>query len=245
MIIAENPRLFRNLCKLAYSFRTLKIRFDETSKIVSFVNNSNSKSFVDWRYLLSAVLTGLYAIQCLLKKSSSGNPMESVLIWFSLATLVACQLYLHQLRKKHLELAFLFNSLFRINLPLENNDSKQKCSGFKANVALAYTLLLTGVVLPTGFVHTLHWKNPCKTTLAGYWLIPRCYSSKLAEASENEFADFAWQLGVILVIHWLWMFLYHASIFGTASQALLVAAFQQILQRLQLNTTRLQRLHFV
>lgn len=44
----------------------------------------------------------------------------------------------------------------------------------KLTIAYAYCAFLTGPIVSSGLVYGLHWLNPCKPSLIGYWLLQEC-----------------------------------------------------------------------
>lgn len=235
MIIPENPHLFGYLCKLIHFWGNVRIKFNPTQNVVTTERKASSKVSPEIKYFLLAFMVLVYAHQFIQRKS--GSPMETVTAWNCLMLLVASQSYIHQLRIKSSEIAVLFNSIFQLDSTYPNTCKARRDSNpvqIKAMVAFAYILVLTAVLYPIGCVYGLHWINPCKTTLVGYWLIRKCYSGIEAKTFADSVVDLVSKFVVLLANHWVWSFSFHASCFGTgAIHGLAVASLQQIIQRLK------------
>lgn len=229
MILINNPRLLSHSCKLIFSLGNLRIKFTAKNKLVTIHTQSTGKS--EWRFILSTFLVFIYTIQCLMKRTNT--LIDSVLAWNSLLMLYVSQAYIHQLRIKSHEIAFMINSLYHLDSLHPDHSGKESHSKvIKAKIVCAYILNLTAILMPIGFIHGPHWVNPCRTTLIGYWLLRRCYSHMQTTATTCEvFTDYLTHFGVILVNHWLWSFSIHAAAFGTAViHTLCVTTLQQIIE---------------
>lgn len=188
---------------------------------------------LELKCFISTLLVFVYANQCVSGKAST--PLETVLALNCLMLLLLCQAYIHQLRKKSRDIGVLINVLFQLDNTYGNpceSRNKNNSTKIKGILAFAHTITLTAILFPIGVVHGMHWINPCKTTLVGYWLIRKCYSGTEAATFTDTLVDFGSKFGVIMVNHWLWSFSFHASCFASgAIHALAVTAFQQIIQR--------------
>lgn len=232
MIIAQNPHLFCYLCKLAYSLRTLPIKFDPISSEIT-LEIQTKKFRAKCRYYFAAFLTATVALQCFLKRNST--LMESVIAWNSLAFLLIGHAFVRELRLKPDEIRSLFKSLFQINFILPNKQATSKTPFLiRVNVVVVYGVLFGAPLLPIGFAHGLHWANPCKPALAGYWFIPKCHSKVNPELGLDAFVDYSIQFLVIMLNHWLWSVSLHAPAFAICGvTVLVVVAIKQFIQRLE------------
>lgn len=105
------------------------------------------------------------------------------------------------------------NKLY-IKIPLEY--SKMEL----LNVLFAHAMYITSIILPIGFVYGLHWMDPCKPSLAGYWLIGEC--SENALHSPLSVCPFT-KITILLLNHWAWQFGYSITIFVIAGIQILCA----------------------
>lgn len=169
MILVENPRQFNALCQFAFSLGNLRIKFNKKRNTVTIEKCRPSTCRPNWKYYFSPLLVCIYALQCFWKKRST--LVENVLVENSLIILLIGQVYIHQLPLKQNEIVFFLNGLFRLHSLYPNTGNSQSSSGLGAFVNI---VMVTGIVFPIGFAYGQHWKNLCKSTLIGFWLIPRC-----------------------------------------------------------------------
>lgn len=170
MILAQNLHLFCSLCKLAYSLGTLRTKFDPTTNKVTLEKPQGQDTWKKYRYYLSTLLTAIVALQCFLMKNSA--MMETIIAWSLLTFLLIGHNFVCEFRMKPDETQGLFNSLFHLNSLLPNKVETIKTTlPIRANLLVGYAMILSALLIPIGFAHGLHWLNPCKPTLAGYWLI--------------------------------------------------------------------------
>lgn len=229
MIISQNPRLLSHLCMLAHFTRNLEIKFNPNTSQVTVDGDSNMVSISKWRYVLSVVLSIIYILQLVFEGDNS-QP-ESVLAWVLLIMIVAGHTYVIDIRRKASEIRDCINALHQLNFILPDKSEKQPLLLLKLYVAFVYTTVVTALILPAMIVHGLHWINPCKPTLVGYWIIPSC-QPKVVDSS----VDILVQACVILMNHWLWSFIVHATVFGASSiHILAVISIQQFIQRFVVN----------
>lgn len=226
MIIAANPRLLFILCQLLRCTGNNKIKFNLKSRNVTICEISPlSISF--WRYYLSAVLVTTYVSQCILKKNEDVG--ETVVAWVLLIVLLVSQTYAIELGRKLSKIRDCINGVFQLDNILPITPGRYRKTMENLYVSFGYSLVFGGCIVPFGFVHALHWQNPCKATLAGYWLIPKCYSTPNAD---HITADFVVRLLVFLVNHWMYSFAINAAMFCiSVMHTFTVFAIQEFIQR--------------
>lgn len=81
----------------------------------------------------------------------------------------------------------------------------------KACNIVAKAAFSSGFVVPIGTVFGFHWKNPWKTSLAGYWLIPETTNQE--NGALYEMVQILCKLCVLSYNLWLWMFVIAAPVF--------------------------------
>lgn len=93
-----------------------------------------------------------------------------------------------------------------------------------------FGLFFTCYLLPVAYAYPLHWMNPCKPSLSGYWLLPEChkFEGSLFKYSENVSSQLFEQIfGILLKIiimminHWLWAFGCNAAILAIGGMMLM------------------------
>lgn len=61
------------------------------------------------------------------------------------------------------------HSAFKLNF------KRQKSSFLdKLNIVVAYSSFTHAFLMPILLVFGIHWQNPCKPSIAGYWMLPQC-----------------------------------------------------------------------
>lgn len=226
LIVTENSRVFSCLCKLAYSTRNLEIRFQPNSSLVTLDNETSITSLTKWRYILLGVFLTSYFLQRVFTKDES--QLESFIAWVFLIMLLLGSSYVVEVRRKAMEIRDCINMLYELDLILPGKHGATQTSLLlKIYVLFIYTAFGAAFVLPIIPAHGLHWINPCKSTLAGYWMIRGCLSK-----SKQPGLDILVQSGVILLNQGVWSFVVNATIFGASViHILAVAAIQQLIQR--------------
>lgn len=231
MMIVENTRLLSRLCELTCAVKNMEIKFDPYSRQVRLVNEHSTNSISQWRLYLSVLLTLTYASQCCLAKSST--QIETVLVWVSLAILLLQEAGVFDIRNKHGEFRDFINIFFQLDSIVPGKPKEGRTPFvIMVNLAVIYAMILSAILFPIGFVHILHWMNPCKPTLLGYWVIRKCYTKTDAANIAETVVDFLSQFIVTLAYHWLWSFTYHGGlVIVTVMQILAMISMRQLIQR--------------
>lgn len=230
MIIARNPRLFINLCRLVFSIGILRIRFYPEHNRVLIENKPISKYLSIASTCISSFMAIIYLLQCLLNKKDSST--ESVVSWVFLMLLFVGLAYLHELRRKPNEIVCLLNSLFQLNSFIPGEIIQEKKSlEVTMNIAFVQCDLITAIFLPIGFVYGLHLGNPCKASLVGFWGIHNCAEVQTKNCA-NHIINLIIKCVIFLLNHWMWSLAMHAGTFGVCSFITLgVRAVHQFLLR--------------
>lgn len=227
MIIAENPRLFSIICRLVNILKILPIQFDAKSRTVNLVDTLRSTTFSCY---FKTLLVILITCQCLHKKNNS--PVDDTLSWICLAFLLSGLFFVHEFRRKASEIGLYVNALFQFHSIHPNTNKLTRITiRAKANILFVYGLLIGVATIPIGFTYGLHWQNPCKATIAGYWSIQECRANSHYKC--NIFCHFR-KCIVFLLNHWLWLMTLHAGFFaGSVLFIWSIFAIQQFIQRYQ------------
>lgn len=225
MIIARNPRLLSYLCTQARCMGILKIRFDPASRHITLINVSTPPLLVRWRHYLLAILATIYILQCIQKNNVINE--ESVLAWIFLIMFLGTTTYTFEVRRKAVEIRDCVEALFQMDSILPESPGVRSPRLLKIYLIFLYIVSLSAPAFPLGIVYGLHWGNPCRSTLVGYFLIPRCSSD-----IEATWTDFVVQICVQVVNHWIWSFVCIGTAFGSCLLNLLVVvAIQQLILR--------------
>lgn len=84
----------------------------------------------------------------------------------------------------------------------------------KLNLLFAHVMYWTGLIMPIAITYGIHFKNPCKPSLPGYWWLEECGNHDWNNLGQQR-SHFDKVLKVILFLfnHWLWSFGIHVSVF--------------------------------
>lgn len=70
----------------------------------------------------------------------------------------------------------------------------------KLNILFAHLIYWTALFIPIAFVFGLHWFQPCKPSLGGFWLLKECYLTPSTQNTfRNSFRNYGWKIGVFVV----------------------------------------------
>lgn len=225
MILAQNPRLLSYLCKMARSLGTLEAKFDPDSRQFILDKDCSTSVTDKWRYYLFTTLSTSLTFQCVQKTDLTS--IESVLAWILLVVLYTAATYTFEVRRKAIEIRDCVNALFQLDSILPGKYGERTSLSIKIYIVFVYIVNLSTVVLPLAFAHGFHWMNPCRLTLSGYFLIPRCHSH-----GEATITGFIIQFCVITLNHWMWSFVFHGTMYGACIMPILaVISIQQFIQR--------------
>lgn len=229
MICARNPHLLSRLFWLVSSLRILRITFDPDQCRINLAPVPSNASWSKLRcYLVSLLVAGL-VIQWAQNK---GSTSENVVVGLELTVLLTGYPYIYE-GKKATEISFFFNSLFQFDFMHSDASQKTKMSfRVKMSIAFVYCALGAATGLPVGFAHGLHWINPCKPGLMGYWLIPECWSTIENWKSMKGAPNILIKCFILGLNHWVGSVVLHAAVFGIAGiHTMGVIAIHQFIQR--------------
>ncbi|CAL8121576.1 unnamed protein product [Orchesella dallaii] len=135
---------------------------------------------------------------------SKGDSFNRLLTAYLIAALPILCVQIQVCRNKAREIVLYINGLLR--LPIQNF-WKDVCLIHRVNLAYAWVWYVTISITPTVMVIGLHWKNPCRSTLLGGWLLPECRTTQDDAITKGIF-HMVWRFlskTVVLVInHLLW-----------------------------------------
>lgn len=211
MLFTEYPTFLFSVCRLVFYSGILRVKFHPELKNVALLSRPVDHKWVERRCHLATFLVTQSALQCLFKKSTS--LMESFTSWLSLFFLVASRIHLHIVTSKETEIVTYINALFQFDLIHSSGAHQQRRPlKIKFTVAVVYCGLVSAILFPFGFVYALHWTNPCKVSLVGYWLLGECRTPNSTDANFYSMGFIAKSV-IFLVNHWLWTFSFNAAVF--------------------------------
>lgn len=234
MIITQNHKLYILSCKLVRSIANVQFDYSTNARglQLAYENHSCRSLLGNWRCCLS-ILFNIYIVQCTLAENI--GKIEKLVSWSFLGIVMVCQIVTLAAIHKHSSIRHCVNALFQMERILPKHlINRRKQFVQKANVMFAYSTIPTEIIIPIVFAHGLHWINPCKPTLAGFWLIPSCKKTFKSEHTVPGFTklNFIIKLVVILVNHWQWSFIFLMAGYTICIiQTLAMIALQQFVDR--------------
>lgn len=143
---------------------------------------------------------------------------NQILFGLALLILSTVNVYLVSIKNNATSICVYINSIMHNSNCLKetravafDTNGFQNSLKLQLNLFLAYNLQLTAVILPVCFVYGLHWNNPCKPSLVGYFLMPTCALESLPSGS-FFLRVFLQGLKILMLIinHWTWAYAYNA-----------------------------------
>lgn len=181
--------------------------------------NENQHRFHYQRFFYTiAVLTlncqiGLLATNIVHSKHWD-TPGNKALAVTEAVLLTAFGLHMHCFNKHRLELAYFVNMIQIFGTRMNGHwDSRWKRSfRQKLNILVSELGILTGIAFPIGFVFALHWSNPNKASLVGYWILDEETIDKMDNI--QLFLKSCLHVGVYLVNLVVWFYGALAGVFA-------------------------------
>lgn len=195
--LLENPKLLSYFCKIVHGVRTLPIEFHPTKKRTKLVVKPgwmwkwNNRTHAFWVF---ASLTQMLVI-------NSKTPLEGVLAWLGVCMEISTLIFIHEERKKAVEIPLLCNAIFDFDIIYPSSRKHTRTLNDEGSMILLYCMVISPTILPIGYVYGLHLMNPCKVSLVGSRLIPECNEN----ISLPIPIGIAVKCGVFIVNHWLWL----------------------------------------
>lgn len=156
--------------------------------------------------ILQAILQGKYKAQ-----KDTSNTLTT---WLAIALFLAFIIDTFICHAKAPEIAEMVNGFIQFDC-IHNKKATKSWKSLSSHEILtammAYAVIMTQILLPLGFVFGLHWHNPWKASLAGYWLISkRMYSFR-------DMAGIFEVLTRVLILtanYWIWAIVINGPCFA-------------------------------
>lgn len=167
--------------------------------------SDNFDGRVDWEKLRFSLFLGIHRVASLtligqviffqILKDSSCTLSTKIANW---AVLILCFLYhtlFHFCATRSDDIATLLNELLASGESLSQYSfGSERSFTERINMSLVLLTPPSTLIVPIGLSFGLHWVNPHKPTLIGYWLL----------AESGTFLGFLTKLGVLLFNYWFW-----------------------------------------
>lgn len=191
--------------------------------------NIDNVLVMKWRHRIHATFTILAIIQWLLKQNKS--PIEEILSTLFVSMHLDASVLVHEVGNKAPEIVQLFNALFHCDkaFPGAKGTTRIQFKDIIKQLTL-YAMVVTSVAVPLGIVPSLHWLTPCKASLVGYVLIPKC-DGWLKSISDNPTILIIKQIIICINID-MWAMTTASAVFSVGVLNLMCASsIQQCTQR--------------
>lgn len=221
--------MFTRACRLSAFFCSTNLCWSHETNRLQMLDDSKSLKRSTQRYQIFLILMmagGLYKIF-----ESPNNTLGIVdKIFFAVVLVTLLGLYLFITALKGNEVAVCtyvnglleFRSRFSISQP-ENQTFAKDSIVICVNTCFAYMLCIDSVIVPAFSVYALHYVDPCKPSLTGYFVLPGCYN-QASHSKQFKFIrvmfDHVSKLLLLVTNHWFWTF--GNSIVGISVAGLLV-----------------------
>lgn len=209
MSFIQHPKVLSNFCSFVRVLEISPIKFSHNSRKARVVKSPEKIFKV--RHRISVLLVILFSTQCIFNQYKS--PVGSIVTTISLNVLIVNQLLILEHRRKAIELVQLFNCIFQFE-QLYPGRKQPETLRSKLNKLIVYSMAMSAIGLPLGFVYGLHIMGLCKTSLVGYWLIPECCGGENGLKFHLPILfKFPMKLIVFLVNNWMWSMTMHSATF--------------------------------
>lgn len=207
-MLATHTSLFLKVFKLAQRSDTLLMTWNSKKHRMEFDPRPRSFFILKLKCFLHTLGTLMVTFQTLkvVWEASNGNSQIGTatifIAGFSFVILIMNTLHLHGCAKQAPTLVQYVNgNLQFIEQYKEHETKNRKSLGIqKLSIMLGYMIFISGSSMPFMIVYGLHWKNPCKPSLAGYWLLGKCNG----RGSNLKYWNLTLKILVLLWNHWLW-----------------------------------------
>ncbi len=167
----------------AQLFQSIPIRLNrlDSSKEQKFVPET-PKNITKLKYksILHTSLVGLQLLQCLLSSTTivhqEPSAFDKIFGWLSFLLLMTTSIVLHITRIDGPTLGIFLNNIIDISKRITNAPG---LATYKAKLQLLSVpiLLFSGHIFGPILVFGFHWKQPCKASFVGYFLLEECHTS--------------------------------------------------------------------
>ncbi len=213
--MANIQTLLEKNLNISNRFYTIPLEWASAKRFIPTTTKS-WKRCLKVKSIISKIIPFSIILQTIYKYAKHGNEndLEIVTTCLVLGMIIPLAFFFHFCQNIAPELASFLNGLIQFEQMYHPKKSK-KLSEMKLQDILQILILklapLTQLLLPFGVVFGLHWMNPYKASLAGYWLIldsPKendCWYYKITAAVNK--------LIVLGINYWTWNFLFTMALF--------------------------------
>ncbi len=208
-----------NICYFRYTVNFAKkigipLTFNKTSTTFKLTQSFiPSNKYLNSKLAVSALLILVMLVQCIFRYKQSQQPLKSVhddlyfdvLLGTSIQFIMMyCYIFVFSMKVYVPILTVYING--HVNLDAKG---KLKCLNLsqqeKCTMLFCYILPLYCMGSPFILVYGIHWQQPCKSSLIGYWLLNECSNIHTEECTNSgcgAILSFILKFAVFLINQW-------------------------------------------
>lgn len=162
------------------------------------------------RFLLLVLLSGGINKYFHASFSNEFSSVDQMLLGVALIVLLWGQFYLTSVKTHSQDFCTYVNGLKFLVMKNTSTCAKSEKGSFETvSVFLGYIIYISTFVVPVAFIYGLHSINPCKPSLAGYFLLFACQDTRNAaniDSTIYKIVSHFMQFCLLLLNHWFWAF---------------------------------------
>lgn len=218
-MITEYPKLFGYLCQTNNS--GVLYRWNQQSKRMTLVKSPKARRMLLMKLCIHSIVIATLFVQGIATIESAyfnrNLTFADKIIYGCAVILTSCQhlsLWAFYIQAEYMTLYVNGVLDFHARYGKPANENKAQGLLHKIRWFLVTSLAMTPMVLPIGFAYGIHWGNPCKPSLVGYWALPECTGGNTNDEVTSIWNQILKQ--ILLLANWWYWFLGTASAsFGT------------------------------
>lgn len=216
MILHQQLSVLAQICRLSSILHKTKFRLHRTEKNPFRTFDDTGKIYIhsrlEFRWYVYLLTTIMSCAQYYVYKPLASLE-ETVLFWMSLASHLSFLCYNYVNETKTAEITLYLNSLYEFESLYKNVIPTYSEKSFQTKMGLLWVNcgIASLMVAPLFIVYGIHWINPCKISLLGFWMLDNCQPKK------DHFVMIPKKLVKLLVFlgnHWMWAFGIYGTLLG-------------------------------
>ncbi len=221
-MILQNISLFSLTVRIAQSLGSILLRWNIKTQKMNLVSNySHKNKKLKQKLVIQAVLLLIMAFQGIFlmpafQQTKSYNFIVKIVYGFGLV-IFSTHFQVQVCLRQATNICLYVNGILQFQTKYRNIATNGISGPMftrplslieRMNVFYAYAYCPSMLCLPIAYIYGLHWMDPCKPSIIGYWLIPECGTYW---NSGNWIWSFSGKLVVFVINHWTWSFSLNVS----------------------------------
>lgn len=186
LLLEELPSFERNCC-LTNHLGSLNFTWNSQTKELQLITNQTKLKKLKWKRLLHFIFTSCLVLQAAAAAASKGGkPEDLIFIIFGFNTNFANGVCLQIGNWEGNEIVRYINGILEESLAEAGQSQNKNQSKGPSLRRLLYWIVVTviwlaGPLFALVFCAGIHFRDPCKSSLAFYWVLPECRSNCISE----------------------------------------------------------------